>query len=330
MTFAVKISYAVVACFLAGIIIFRVGHVFLAGLFAFMIMDIFYRQIIRIKKIPKRAARLISATVFSIVAIVLAVVFTRFISQTLLTLPRIIDESLPKLIQLGQRYGITIPFTDFQDLRVMINSRLPSHFMEITKTSTVLTRGVFHTIIGIVAAILFFTAGKTPQYQANLFDAVRKEVNARIFLFMRSFEKVFGAQLIISSINTVLTLMFISALGLPHVGFLTTMTFVIGIIPILGNIITNTVIVVTALGLSVIEATFALLFLMFIHKMEYFLNSKIMGSSINMPMWQMLLALLLGDIVMGVPGILLAPAVLHYIKTELQSIPWKPEQNGFC
>src|SRR5205085_8185012 len=63
-------------------------------------------------------------------------------------------------------------------------------------------------------------------------------------------------------------------------------------------------------------AGWALAFLIAIHKLEYFLNSKIIGSRIRHPMWLMLLALILGERLMGIPGIILAPVVLNFVKTE--------------
>ncbi|HEU4678053.1 MAG TPA: hypothetical protein VFS35_00940, partial [Terrimicrobiaceae bacterium] len=63
-------------------------------------------------------------------------------------------------------------------------------------------------------------------------------------------------------------------------------------------------------------AGWALLFLVVIHKLEYFLNSKIIGGRIRHPMWLTLLALLLGERLLGIPGIILAPVVLSFIKVQ--------------
>jgi predicted PurR-regulated permease PerM len=64
------------------------------------------------------------------------------------------------------------------------------------------------------------------------------------------------------------------------------------------------------------EALFALAFLIVIHKLEYFLNSKIVGDRIKNPMWLTLIAIVLGEKLMGIPGMVLAPIVLHYLKVE--------------
>ena len=63
-------------------------------------------------------------------------------------------------------------------------------------------------------------------------------------------------------------------------------------------------------------ALISLIFLVVIHKLEYFLNSKIIGSRIKNPMWLTLIGIVVGEKLMGIPGMILAPVVLHYIKVE--------------
>ena len=63
-------------------------------------------------------------------------------------------------------------------------------------------------------------------------------------------------------------------------------------------------------------ALVAMVFLVVIHKLEYFLNSKIIGDRIKNPMWLTLIGLVLGEKLMGIPGMILAPVVLYYIKVE--------------
>ena len=94
------------------------------------------------------------------------------------------------------------------------------------------------------------------------------------------------------------------------------LTFLCGLLPIIGNIISNTLIVGVGFTISPKMALIALIFLVVIHKLEYFLNSKIIGDRIKNPMWLTLIGIVLGEKLMGIPGMILAPVVLHYIKVE--------------
>jgi predicted PurR-regulated permease PerM len=134
--------------------------------------------------------------------------------------------------------------------------------------------------------------------------------------FYKNFETVMSAQVIISGINTALTSAFVYATSLPYAAIVVVLTFLCGLLPVIGNIISNTIIVGIAFTISPQFAGWALLFLVVIHKLEYFLNSKIIGGRIRHPMWLTLLALLLGERLLGIPGIILAPVVLSFIKAE--------------
>jgi predicted PurR-regulated permease PerM len=94
------------------------------------------------------------------------------------------------------------------------------------------------------------------------------------------------------------------------------LTFLCGLLPIVGNLISNTLIVGVGFTVSPRVAIFALIFLIVIHKLEYFLNSKIVGKRINNPIWLMLIGLVLGERLMGISGMILAPVLLHYFKSE--------------
>jgi predicted PurR-regulated permease PerM len=94
-------------------------------------------------------------------------------------------------------------------------------------------------------------------------------------------------------------------------------TFVAGLLPVIGNLISNTVLVVVGLSHSLHTAVVALVFLVTIHKLEYFLNAKIIGSHIDARAWELLAAMLVMEAVFGVPGVIAAPVLYAYLKREL-------------
>lgn len=320
MSRAKKTSYALMAAILVVIIWFRLGHVLLAALFSYMILDLSRRKFQQYMRpvYARASALLVLGVAFSAMTWMLL----RFMRQLFSTLPQLTGESVLKAVQLADSWNIDLPFENVNELKSIVLDRLFANAHMLTVTSTFLTKEVFHIILAIAIAVLFFVTEDKPGKTApNLFEAVRLEFNSRVRMFMTGFEKVFGAQVIISAVNTGMTAVFLTSLSLPYAAFLTTTTFVLGLLPLIGNLLTNTLITMTALTVSLKMAAFALIYLIFIHKLEYFLNSRIMGNSINVPMWQTLLAILAGEIIMGVTGILLAPAILHYIKAELQEIP---------
>jgi predicted PurR-regulated permease PerM len=137
------------------------------------------------------------------------------------------------------------------------------------------------------------------------------------------FKKIVFAQVYISSINTVFTAIYLlivlplMGVHLPLTKSMIAITFLAGLIPVIGNIVSNTVIVIVALSYSLPIAIGSLIFMIVIHKLEYFLNARIIGSQINAKSWEMLTAILVMETLFGLPGVVAAPVFYAYIKKEL-------------
>ena len=74
------------------------------------------------------------------------------------------------------------------------------------------------------------------------------------------------------------------------------------------------------MSVSLKLAIAALVFLVVVPKLEYFLNSKIIGQRIRNPVWLTLIPLVIGERLMGIPGLVLAPVVLNYLPVEMMKI----------
>ena len=133
------------------------------------------------------------------------------------------------------------------------------------------------------------------------------------------------AQVRISAINTAITAIYLvvalPAFGiqLPMVKTLIGVTFVAGLLPVVGNIISNSVIVVVSLAHSPVVALASLAFLVVIHKLEYFLNARIVGAHIQSRVWELLLAMLVMEAAFGIAGVVAAPIYYAYLKDELKA-----------
>ena len=138
-----------------------------------------------------------------------------------------------------------------------------------------------------------------------------------LLLVLDNFERVMGAQLTISGINTLLTAIFAAAIGLKYFPLVVGLTFVCGLLPIVGNLISNSVIVGIAFTSSAKAAIAALIFLVVLHKLEYFLNARIVGSEIKARAWELLLAMLVMEAAFGMAGLIAAPIYYAYLKEEL-------------
>jgi predicted PurR-regulated permease PerM len=173
-------------------------------------------------------------------------------------------------------------------------------------------------IIGAMVALHEACAGEVARpLAAALTERARR--------LAESFRRIVFAQVRISAINTAFTAIYLVAVlplfgvHLPLTKTMVALTFAAGLLPVIGNLISNTVIVVVSLAHSPQTALASLAFLVVIHKLEYFLNARIVGAQISAKAWELLLAMLAMEAAFGLPGVVAAPIYYAYLKDELAS-----------
>lgn len=257
--------------------------------------------------------------------------FVLFLKNAITELPEIVSNSIHRIVEYAQKHEIELPFADNADnLKDLAVDTVKSNLGYLQNFAKIATKEFLFQVVAVVVSIGVFLNPKLEDDSGGIaattiYALLYKEIADRFHSFYGNFERVIGAQLLISLINTVLTSIFITFCSLPYPGLVIILTFLCGMLPIIGNIISNAIIVGLAFMISPKLAFWAMAFLVSIHKMEYFLNSKIIGSRIRHPMWLMLLALIAGERLMGIPGIILAPVILSFIKIELTRFEVTPD-----
>ena len=246
--------------------------------------------------------------------------FAFFVNHAIVALPEIASTAIPVIVRYAMERGVELPFTDLESLKSLALESVHKTVVYIGGYAKVATKEFIFVIVGVVVAVSIFINPKLDFDQSprplNLYSLHCARIAELFRSFYENFEKVMSAQVIISGINTALTSAFVYATSLPYAAVVIVLTFLCGMLPVIGNIISNTIIVGIAFTISPQFAAWALLFLVVIHKLEYFLNSKIIGGRIRHPMWLTLLALLFGERLLGITGIILAPVVLSFIKVQ--------------
>jgi predicted PurR-regulated permease PerM len=176
-------------------------------------------------------------------------------------------------------------------------------------------------LIGMVlGAIISLQNDEYRQQQPPL----KHELIERVRMLSQAFRNVVFAQFRISLINTVLSAVFLigilplSGVQLPLSKTLIVLTFICGLLPVVGNLISNTLILLVGLSVSLGVGAAALGYLVVIHKIEYFLNARIVGSRIKAKSWEVLLAMLIFEAAFGLSGVIAAPIYYAYLKSEMK------------
>lgn len=281
------------------------------------------------RRLSSHAARLVSVSLFSLLLIGSLSLATFGISLFLHSNASSLPALLQKMAEILESSRAWLPVwaspylpSDIHELQNHAATWLRDHADVLQKVGGDTLRGLAHALIGmVIGALLALREVQAHDSGGPLAVALATHA-AR---FAEAFHQVVYAQVRIAGINALLTGLYL-VVGLRLVGIelplaktLVVLTFIVGLIPIAGNLISNTAIVVISLSHSLQLAVFSLLFLVVLHKLEYFLNARIVGSHIKAHAWELLLAMLVMEALFGLAGLLMAPIYYAFLKAELSA-----------
>ncbi|HEY0848245.1 MAG TPA: hypothetical protein VGE12_22950 [Noviherbaspirillum sp.] len=206
-------------------------------------------------------------------------------------------------------------------MRAAITDWLRAHAAQAQTIGQEAGRTIAHLLIGMVIGAMAALYDTTTRHD---YKPLAAALHARVVTLHEAFRRIVFAQVRIAAINAVFTAIYLmvvlplAGIHLPLIKTLIAITFIAGLLPVIGNLISNTVIVIVGLSHSLAIAAASLLFLIVIHKLEYFLNAKIIGSHINARAWELLAAMLTMEAIFGLPGVIAAPVFYAYAKKELE------------
>lgn len=201
-----------------------------------------------------------------------------------------------------------------------ISEWLREHASEFQRIGKETGHSLAHVLIGMIIGAM---VSLREVFEKDSRGSLAIALSERIFRLGDAFRRIVFAQVRISAINTVFTAFYLAAalplfgVSLPLTKTMIVVTFVVGMLPVVGNLISNTVVFIVSLAHSPAVAVWSLGFLVVIHKLEYFLNARIVGSHINAKAWELLTAMLVMESAFGLAGLVAAPICYAWLKDEL-------------
>jgi len=218
----------------------------------------------------------------------------------------------------------TLP-TDAEGLQGSIVAWLKEHLAAVQTFGQEGTRFLIRVLIGMVIGALIALRQADPPVD---YRPLALALANRADRFGEAFRHVVFAQVRIAALNAALTAFYLAivlpllGIHLPLVKTMIAITFIAGLVPVFGNLVSNVVVVVVSLSVSPYVALGSLVYLVAIHKLEYFLNARFVGTRIEARAWELLLAMLLMEAAFGVAGLIAAPIYYAYLKDELTARHW--------
>jgi predicted PurR-regulated permease PerM len=298
----------------------------LGGLLVYELVHVMARRL-RFGSLSSTGARMMAVAVLSGViiaavtgAVIGSVAFFRSETGGLTALMT----KLAEILEHSRAYLPDSALSDFSSdaemLREDLANWLREHAGPLESMGRALGRALLHLFIGMIIGALISLDEVRPDAALQPFSTALLE---RVHRLGDAFRRVVFAQIRVAAINAALTGIYLMValplfgVHLPFGKTLLLLTFVCGLIPVVGNLISNTVIVLVSLSQSLPIAASSLLFLVVIHKLEYFLNARIVGTQIHSRPWELLIAMLAMEAAFGAAGLVAAPIYYAYLKAEL-------------
>jgi predicted PurR-regulated permease PerM len=325
-------DYAAWLLMAVGLLLVLKLHLLPALLAGFLV---FYQVHLLAARIVGRRLSLGTARLFAVSVIAVGVVATIsliiggtvafFRSETgdlaglLQRMAEIVEASRGLLPAWAQRW---LPEADAEMLQHGVVAWLRDHAEELRTMGGEAGHGLFRFGLGMIIGGLVTLVEARPHED---YGPLAQSLIERLSRLANAFRRVVFAQIRISAVNATLSWLYLgvalplAGIHLPLTKTMVALTFVVGLIPVLGNLISNSVIFIISLSHSPAIALVSLLYLILIHKLEYFLNARIIGGQIHASPWEILTAMLVMEAGFGIPGLIAAPIFYAYVKDELIS-----------
>ncbi len=323
-------AWIIAALLLIFILVFHLLPALLAGLLVFELVHIISPYVA--KRLPGQRSKfialgLLAFTIISLLTLagIGLVSFLRSDAAGLTLLFDKMAEIIDGSREMAPAWLLGYLPADAETLRTSVTAWLRTHAGELQLAGKEFARLTAHILVGMVIGGMLAVREIVPIHH---YKPLARAMAERATRLGTAFRRIVFAQVRIAAINATFTAIYLAVIlplmgvHLPLTKTMIAITFVAGLVPVIGNLISNTVIVIVSLSQSLDIAIGSLVFLIVIHKLEYFLNARIVGSQIHARAWELLLAMLLMESIFGIVGVVAAPIYYAYIKDELNARGW--------
>lgn len=207
-----------------------------------------------------------------------------------------------------------------------LNASIASTLREHANKATVLGAHAEHFIMQVVFGMLVGILVAVADNGESKLKKVKPLVAAlteRVTRFTKAFELILVAQAKISAVNTAIVALYLyialplCGVALPFKASIVLVTFFGGLLPVVGGVVANILIVVLALSHSLLAAIITEALMLALSKLELVLSARFIGEAISAKSWEPIVAMLFMYALFGMVGMVAAPFIYAYIKYEL-------------
>lgn len=310
----------IIMLFIIGLLFFfanALNFLLLTFIFTYLAYTIF-EKVLHILPQPLKRPKLLLILIYTFILVVVGITGYRYLPSAMHQLSAIVVQSSSFNIEL---YRDMIPESIY---RFILNLDMEGILEDIGGTILEKTGDVSTFLLEAFMALLlsFFFILEIDKIKifCKSFKTIQTEkVYNQVVLFGSSFLNTFGlaikVQIIISTINTVLSVIGLLFLGFPNILGLAIMIFFLGLMPVIGVVISLIPLSIIAFqigGFMYVVYIFSMV--MIIHAIEsYFLNPKLYSITMKLPIFFTFMVLMVGELLFGAWGLVIGIPLFVFI-----------------
>jgi predicted PurR-regulated permease PerM len=321
------VGYAFLAVLVAILVLCHLTVLVISFLFLYFISDLVTGDIHRLVPFVPRAV--LFSLLYTIVVLAIILLSYKVVPMMVKSLPELSNQLRVQVVRdlkdASQKWNLPA-YVNVDEVKASIVKASADILHFLATSLTPLYKGIIQFIFALAINLFFyFESDKIEQAFTrdpnSLMTFLFKFAQTRLRVFYIYFRRVMGGQVIIALINTLISLIVIFGLPLSHQFLMVFVVFFCGLFPVVGNLMSNCVLTINAFAVSgMLGTVICLIMLIGVHKLEYFLNSRIIGGIVHLPMAVSLGALVFGEVLLGIPGLILAMPLVLFARHELENI----------
>lgn len=188
-------------------------------------------------------------------------------------------------------------------------------------------------VIALILSIFFLLEKDkiiqfTSKFRQSKISGIYSELQFLGRKFISSFGKVIEVQIVIATINGVLSTIGLWIIGFPHLLGFGMMVMLLGLIPVAGVIISLVPLSIVAFNNGgLVQVVYVLIMIALLHAIEaYILNPKLMSAKTKLPIFYTLSILIVSEHIAGILGLIVGIPVFMFI-LDIIEVPYINKNN---
>ncbi len=296
-------------------------------LLTFLCTFIFYQLLSLVKRLAKKYRIPLLPDKFLIAIFYLA--FILIMVYAFYRLSPIIAKQIKDLITIFENFDLTalaINLTpDYANVfieKLHLNDLLTNLAQSLGSVATTVTGLTVDIVLALLLSLLILMekddlSAFGRALEKSSISGIYSQITYFVSSFVRTFAQVMKVQVIIATINCIVSVVFLKFMGFSSIIGLGIMIFLLGLIPVAGVIVSLIPLSIIAYNLGGIPKVLGIwVMIAVIHALEsYVLNPKLMSNRTHLPVCMVFIILLVGEHYLGVWGLLIGvPLFIFFLE----------------